>query len=58
MYHLVLRLRSPLHIGWNKTGNVQRTRSYVTGRNLWGALTMRLTRDQAYRENRPPLAED
>lgn len=26
-------------------GNVQRTRSYVTGRVFWGALTLRLTRD-------------
>ncbi len=37
----------PLHIGRGKVGNVQRTRPYVTGRALWGALTMRLTRDQA-----------
>jgi hypothetical protein len=44
-YHVIVRLRSPLHIGYRKVGNVQRTRPYVTGRALWGALTMRLTRD-------------
>ncbi|MGC9529166.1 MAG: hypothetical protein ACP5G2_00900 [Candidatus Bipolaricaulaceae bacterium] len=45
-YQVVLRLRSPLHIGWGKVGNLQRTRPYVTGRVLWGALTARLARDQ------------
>lgn len=44
-YQVVLRLRSPLHIGCGQVGNLQRTRPYVTGRVLWGALTMRLTRD-------------
>lgn len=58
MYRIIFRLRSPLHIGWNKIGNVQRTRSYVTGRSLWGAITMRMTRDQAHRENRATNAED
>lgn len=47
VYQVVLRLRSPLHIGCGKMGNLQRTRPYVTGRVLWGALTMRLTRDAA-----------
>ncbi|MBE9508270.1 MAG: hypothetical protein IMY86_09500 [Chloroflexi bacterium] len=46
-YRVVLRLRSPLHIGAGKVGNVQRTRPYVTGRVLWGALTERLTRDRS-----------
>lgn len=46
-YELVLRLRSPLHSGWRKVGNLQATRPYVTGRMLWGALTMRLTRNNA-----------
>lgn len=45
-YQLILRVLAPIHIGWNKIGNVQRTRPYVTGRALWGALTARLTRDQ------------
>ncbi len=44
-YEVTLRLRSPLHSGWRKVGNLQMTRPYVTGRMLWGALTMRLTRD-------------
>lgn len=44
-YQVVLRLQSPMHIGAGKVGNLQRTRSYITGRNLWGALTERLTRD-------------
>lgn len=44
-YRIVFRLRSPLHIGCGKIGNLQRTRLYVTGRVLWGALTQRLTRD-------------
>lgn len=45
-YEVILRLRSPLHSGWRKVGNLQMTRPYVTGRMLWGALTMRLTRNQ------------
>ncbi len=46
-YEIVFRLRMPLHSGWRKVGNLQMTRPYVTGRMLWGALTMRLTRDEA-----------
>lgn len=44
-YKVVLRLRSPLHIGAGKVGNLQRTRHYIAGRNLWGALTARMTRN-------------
>lgn len=47
VYRVNFRLGSPLHIGWGKVGNLQHTRPYVTGRVLWGALTMRLTRDAA-----------
>jgi hypothetical protein len=47
-YQISLRLLSPLHIGWRKSGNLQQTRPYVTGRALWGALTARLTRDQQH----------
>ncbi|MCI0353222.1 MAG: hypothetical protein L0Z53_27710, partial [Acidobacteriales bacterium] len=39
------RLLSPLHIGHQKIGNIQRTRHYVPARVLWGALTARLTRN-------------
>jgi len=41
---LSYELRSPLHIGYHKVGNVQRTRHYIPSRNLWGAVTERLTR--------------
>jgi len=44
-YKVTLRLCSPMHIGAGKVGNLQRTRPYVAGRNLWGALTAHLTRD-------------
>jgi hypothetical protein len=47
VHRLVFRLRSHMHIGCGKVGNLQRTRPYITGRVLWGALTMRLTRDKA-----------
>jgi hypothetical protein len=53
VYQLVFRLRSPLHIGLGKVGNVQLTRSYVTGKVFWGALTTRLTRDK----NRGPATD-
>jgi len=42
---VTFRLLSPMHIGWRKSGNLQQTRPYVTGRALWGALTARLTRE-------------
>jgi hypothetical protein len=44
-YEVIFRLRTPLHVGWRKVSNLQMTRHYFTGRNLWGALTMRLTRN-------------
>lgn len=43
-YDLVFRLHSPLHIGWRKTSNLMQTRKYVPAKNLWAALTARLTR--------------
>ncbi len=43
-YQLVYRLKSPLHIGHRKVGNLMQTRPYVPGKVLWGALTARLTR--------------
>lgn len=42
---LTYELRSPLHIGYHRIGNVQRTRCYVPARNLWAAVTERLTRN-------------
>ncbi len=44
-YKIVFQMLAPMHIGWFKQGNLQRTRPYVTGKALWGALTARLTRD-------------
>lgn len=44
IYHLEYELLSPLHVGYHKVGNVQRTRYYLPARNLWGAMTERLTR--------------
>lgn len=43
-YELRFRLLSPLHIGQQKIGNIQRTRPYVPARTLWGAVTARMTR--------------
>lgn len=53
---LAFRLRSPLHIGWRKVGNLMQTRPYVPAKNLWAALTARLTRRQA-QEGRAAKAE-
>lgn len=50
-YKVVLRLRSPMHIGQIRQGNLQRTRPYVLGKNLWGALTARITRDSTSAQN-------
>lgn len=58
IYQVIFRLRSPLHIGWGKVGNLQRTRPYITGRVLWGALTMRLTRDRANGRGSTPNAQN
>ncbi|MCP4165885.1 MAG: CRISPR-associated protein [Chloroflexi bacterium] len=44
-YKIVLHLRSPMHMGRAKLGNLQVTRPYVHGKALWGALTARMTRD-------------
>ncbi len=44
-YQIVFRLKSPLHVGYRKVGNLMQTRPYVHGKILWAALTSRLTRD-------------
>lgn len=56
-YEVVFRLRTPAHIGRGSVGNVQRTRPYITGRVLWGALTMRLTRDLAGQQRKVAKAQ-
>ena len=43
-HRLILKLESGLHMGHFKVGNIQRTRLYITGRSIWGALTAGLTR--------------
>lgn len=43
-YEVRFRALSPLHIGYHKLGMVQRTRPYVPGRALWGAVTNNLAR--------------
>ncbi|MDY7079930.1 MAG: hypothetical protein SXV54_23855 [Chloroflexota bacterium] len=43
-YQLTYHLLTPLHIGYRRLGNIQRTRYYLPGRNLWGAITARLAR--------------
>ena len=48
-YELRFRLLSPLHIGQQKIGNIQRTRHYVPACTMWGALTARLTRNASAR---------
>jgi hypothetical protein len=42
LYQIAFRLQAPLHTGWRKSANLQQTRPYVPGKNLWGALTFRL----------------
>jgi hypothetical protein len=42
-YRLVYQLKSPLHVGWRKIGNLMQTRPYIPGRNWWGAATALLT---------------
>lgn len=44
VYKVVFRMEAPLHSGWIRVGNIQRTRLFVTARTVWGALTARITR--------------
>lgn len=43
VYKLRFQLLSPLHIGYRKIGNIQQTRRYVIAKNLWAAMTVKLT---------------
>lgn len=45
-YQVILRLHSPLHIGWGRVSYLQRVRPYVTGRTLRGALVSRIARNK------------
>jgi hypothetical protein len=54
LYQLRFRVLSPLHVGCQKIGNIQRTRHYVMAWQMWGALTAKLTRSALYGEWTPP----
>jgi len=41
-YRVLFRVLSPIHIGFERIGNLQRTRPYVPGRNLWAAVAARM----------------
>ncbi|GAN31765.1 MAG: hypothetical protein DYG83_14570 [Candidatus Brocadia sp. AMX2] len=43
-YRLVYKAKSPIHIGWHTLGYIKLTRYYITGRNIWGALTANIVR--------------
>jgi hypothetical protein len=43
-YKLVYEALSPIHIGYHTLGFVQRTRTYILGKNIWGAITEKLTK--------------
>jgi hypothetical protein len=53
VYQIILRLHSPLHIGYREVGYLRRTRPYVTGRALRGALVNRVGRNQNIRGEDP-----
>jgi len=44
MYKVVFRIKTPIHIGYRKYGNLMQTRPYVPARVFLGALTARITR--------------
>jgi len=44
IYRLVYQAKSPIHIGWYTLGYIRLTRCYITGTNMWGAMTANLTR--------------
>jgi len=46
-YEVRYQAMSPLHLGYHKLGMVQRTRPYIPGRALWGAVTNNLSREIA-----------
>ncbi len=53
VYRVALRLQAPLHIGQGKISYLQRTRPYVTGRVLRGALVSRVGRLQNVQSEDP-----
>lgn len=43
-YKLVYYAKSPIHIGWHTLGYIKLTRYYITGKNIWGAMTANIVR--------------
>ena len=43
LFNWQFQLCSPLHVGYHKTMHLFRTRPYVPGRQIWAALTAKLT---------------
>ncbi|WP_295102291.1 hypothetical protein [uncultured Candidatus Kuenenia sp.] len=43
-YKLVYQAKSPIHIGWHTLGYIKLTRYYITGKNMWGAMTANIVR--------------
>jgi len=43
-YKLIYKTISPIHIGYHTLGFIQRTRTYIPGKNIWAVITERLTR--------------
>ena len=59
-YRLLFRVLSPIHIGFERIGNLQRTRPYVLGRNLWAAAAAKMVlegRVASYEQARSELTE-
>lgn len=44
-YKLIYKALSPIHIGYHTLGFIQRTRTYIPGKNVWAAITEKLTRE-------------
>lgn len=44
VYKLVYQAKSPIHIGWHTLGYIKLTRYYITGKNIWAAMTANITR--------------
>lgn len=49
-YRLVFQAHSPIHIGYRRIGNIQRTRYYILGRTMWGAVSKKLTQSLGSRD--------
>ncbi len=45
-FHWVWRLEAPLHVGMPPAGTLNRCRTYVPGRALWGAVTAEISRSR------------